>query len=154
MGRACGQQTVHFRVGNPLMQFIIRHESAQCCICGSFSPSISPSTASVLFCPTPILPFLSDADCFCPLHHLCTYLQQRFLPPCCYLSGPEQNKNTNGWVPSLRVRLRQDSNLRGRSPMDFKSISLTTRTHNQVQLDTRSPTHREVCQLKAVRWDS
>lgn len=46
------------------------------------------------------------------------------------------------------VRLRQDSNLRGRSPMDFKSISLTTRTHNPFHASPRTASPRV-----HLRWD-
>ena len=40
--------------------------------------------------------------------------------------APDLILTANG--PYCGIRQRQDSNLRGRSPMDFESISLTTRT--------------------------
>ena len=36
--------------------------------------------------------------------------------------------NNNFFQKKIKLRQRQDLNLRGQSPMDFKSISLTTRT--------------------------
>ena len=50
-------------------------------------------------------------------------------------------------------RRRQDSNLRGQSPVDFESTSLTTRTHRR--LNTQQPTlHNALPELQHKRFTS
>jgi hypothetical protein len=79
-----------------------------------------------------------------------------------------QEKHKNGTLSFKRTlaRHRQDSNLRGRSPVDFESTSLTTRTRhnvtqarqpfgNRTQCRDRTDDHtiksRALCQTELIR---